>query len=115
MFRSSAVAISRRTNPRVVQSALPSIVGQVEPAWAQHGDQHVTGAHGAFDLFLEVDAGLHFDVPEDLAVWKVAAQLAVEFPSIARAVLSTIADENPQHALTIRRFRIHGRWRIVVE
>jgi hypothetical protein len=41
---------------RVVQPALAFLVGSTQPAFADHGHQHVARAHPLFDGFYEVDA-----------------------------------------------------------
>jgi hypothetical protein len=67
---------------RVVQPAPAFLVGNTQPAFADHGDQHVAGAHPRFDGFYEVDARLDaIDVHEDFILRKAGWRLSYRRPA----------------------------------
>src|SRR5208283_4571063 len=88
---------------RVVQPAPAFLVGRTQPAFADHGHQHIARAHALFDRFYEVDPRLDaIDVHEDFIFGKAAVEVVVQAPGRVGGVLATVADEDlPAHSLAL--------------
>ena len=88
---------------RIVESAAPGIVADVEPARPDHRNQHRTRLQRPFDGIDEIDPGIDgLDVAEDPDVRQLVAQMVAQATGGALAVLASIADEDVLHAELLR-------------
>src|SRR4051794_41587434 len=82
----------------MVEAALAIVPHDGEPLLPDHDNSGIAGANGRLDNLDEVDTGLNgVDVHEDLLFAEVLAEPVVEAPSVRRAVLTSVADEDTEH------------------
>ena len=84
----------------VIEPPPPTLASR-QPLLAHQGNQNITGTQPLFDEFHEVVAGLDAGIHEDVVVTEPALQPVVQATGETGTVVSSVADENARHGVTL--------------